>query len=247
MKHIKTLAALASALVALVTLFAVPARVQAQQLAYVSKESNLRAGPSGDFPVVAILGSGVAITVEGCLGDYRWCDVSVGSHRGWLYAANIGYPYQGAHVPLLTYGAAIGIGVIGFSVGSYWDDYYRARPWYPQRQRWIDRPDSVYFAHPGHFGHFGHPGHPIYPDFPGQSVFRPGFQQPPPAVIPVPRPPHGHSPGFDHHPPQARNPHHGHPPGVQGPVMSPRPHHGMRRTEGQRPGHGQDHGGRRHP
>ena len=242
MKHTKTLARVSAVFATLAMLVAAPAHAQqiGQQLGFVAKDANLRAGPSGDFPVVAVLGSGVAITVEGCLGDFRWCDVSVGTHRGWLNAANIVYPYQGAYVPMLNYGAAIGIGVIGFSVGSYWDDYYRFRPWYPQRQHWIDRPYP---------GYFGHPGHPIYPAFPGQSVFRPGFHAPHPplAVIPVPRPPHRHGPKIDHRPPQVHNPYPGHPPGVQAQPMSPRPHHGMRRTEGQRPGHGQNHGGGRHP
>jgi uncharacterized protein YraI len=220
MKLAKTLALVTTVLVTLAT-----APSHAQQLAYVSTDANLRAGPSGDFPVVAVLGGGVAITVEGCVEDYRWCDVFVGPHRGWLHAANIVYPYQGANVPLLTYGAAIGIGVIGFSVGSYWDNYYRARPWYPQRQRWIDRP------------------FPLYSAFPGQSVFRPGFQQPSYVVIPVPRPPHRPRSGFDHHrPPHAHGPH-GHPPGVQGQVAVPRPHHGMRRGEAYRQGQGQGNGG----
>lgn len=229
MKHAQAFALIATALVSLAG-----APSQAQQLAYVSTEVNLRAGPSSDFPVVAVLGGGVAITVEGCLGDYRWCDVTVGAHRGWLYAANIVYPYQGNHVPLLTYGAAIGIGVIGFSVGSYWDDYYRARAWYPQRQRWIDRPYPIYFGHPGHHAHPGQ----FREQFPGQHVFRPGFGQPPHAIIPGPRPIHRPSPGFDHRPPRAHGPHHGQPHVIQGQAAAPRPHHGMRRTEGQRPGQG---------
>ena len=261
MKHAKAFALVAAVLA---TLVAVP--LHAQQSAYVSKEVNLRAGPSSDYPVVAILGGGVAITVEGCISDYRWCDVSVGAHRGWLYAGNIVYPYQGAGVPLLTYGAAIGIGVVAFSVGSYWDDYYRFRPWYPQRQRWIDRHDPVYpvhpvhpalrpgFQHPPHNNHgFNHGfnngfGHPARPDIGHHPL-------PPQVLVPVPRPLHGPRPGFDHRPPQAHGPIHGHPPGFHGQAAVPRPHHGMRRGEGHRPDHGQGggqgagqgHGAGRHP
>ena len=241
MKHAKSLAALASALAALALL---PARAQAQQLAYVTKEVNLRAGPSSDFPVVAILGAGVTITVEGCMSDYRWCDVSVGPNRGWLYAGNIVYPYQGANVPLLTYGPAIGIGVIAFSVGSYWDDYYRYRPWYPQRQRWIDRPYPAPYPVP-----YPVPYSAPYP------VHRPGFQHPPPPQVlaPVPRLPQGPRPGFDHHGPHVRGPIQGpvqgsnQAPAVQGQPIVPRPHQGMRRSEGQRPGEAQGHGAGRHP
>ena len=250
MKHAKTLAGLASALVALTAL---PAHVQAQQMAYVSKEVNLRAGPSSDFPVVAILGAGVNITVEGCMSDYRWCDVSVGPNRGWLYAGNIVYPYQGANVPLLTYGSAIGIGVIAFSVGSYWDDYYRFRPWYPQRQHWIDRPYAVPFPVP-----YAVPYSVPYPvPYPVPSpVFRPGFQHPPaqPGLVPGPHHPHGPRPDFDQRPPPGVRPTQGpsQRPGIQVPVIQgqpamPRPHQGMRPSEGQRRGEAHGHGAGRHP
>ena len=272
MKHAKTLAGLASALVALTAL---PAHVQAQQMAYVSKEVNLRAGPSSDFPVVAILGAGVNITVEGCMSDYRWCDVSVGPNRGWLYAGNIVYPYQGANVPLLTYGSAIGIGVIAFSVGSYWDDYYRFRPWYPQRQHWIDRPYAVPYPVP-----YSVPYPVLRPGFqhpPGVNPgFRPhhrphhrpydrpydrpyggpdvGHRPPPQVVVPVPHPPLGPRPGFDQHPPPGVRPIQGpvQRPVTQGPVIQgqpamPRPHQGMRRNEGQRSGEAHGHGTGRQP
>ena len=236
MKHAQTLCTLATVLATLVSLAIAPASAQAQQMAYVSKEVNLRAGPSSDYPVVAILGSGVAITVEGCMSDYRWCDVSVGPNRGWLYAGNIVYPYQGADVPLLTYGPAIGIGVIAFSVGSYWDDYYRYRPWYPQRQRWIDWPYAVPYPVP-----YSVP-YPV-----PHPVFRPGFQHPAPqpGFVPGPRHPHGPRPGFDQHPPPRVRPIQG--PAIQGQPAMPRPHQGMRRSEGQRPGEAPGHGAGRHP
>ncbi len=250
MKHAKTFAALALAMLA--TMCAVPAAVHAQQLAYVSKEVNLRAGPSADYPVVATLGAGVNITVVGCMSDYRWCDVLVGSNRGWLYAGNIVYPYQGANVPLLTYGSAIGIGVIAFSVGSYWDDYYRYRPWYPQRQRWIDRPQPVPYPvfRPG-FQHppGGNPGfrpHDRPHDRPYGGPYG-GPHPPPQAVVPAPRLPQGPSPGFDHRPPPGVRPIQGpiQTPAIQSQPVAPRSHQGMRRSEGQRPGEAQGHGGGR--
>jgi uncharacterized protein YraI len=109
-------------------------------LAYAAKEVNLRAGPAREYPVVAMLAPGAALSVEGCLGDYRWCDVVVGSNRGWVYAGNIVYPYQGTYVPLINYGALLGIGVTAFLVGNYWDNHYVGRPWYPQRGYWAARP-----------------------------------------------------------------------------------------------------------
>ena len=135
------------------------------QVAYTAKDVHLRAGPAREYPVVAIMPAGVPISVEGCLSGYRWCDVVAGPNRGWVYAANIVYPYQGANVPVLTYGAMIGFGIVAFSVGDYWDHYYRGRPWYSQRQVWVNRPRSGF--EPG--------GRP-----PSQApVARPSGQRPP--------------------------------------------------------------------
>ncbi len=170
MKPAKTLARFALLAAALAGL---PAPSQAQQMAYVSKDVHMRAGPSRGYPVVAILHTGVSISVQGCLGDYTWCDVMIGPDRGWVYAGNIVYPYQGANGPVITYGPAIGIAIITFSIGPYWDEYYRARPWYPQRQYWIHRP------------------HPVHrPD-----IHRP----PPPRPVPAPGPGYRQGPG-DHRP-----------------------------------------------
>jgi uncharacterized protein YraI len=122
------------------TLAAAPMVVSAQQLAYTSKEVSLRAGPSRDYPVVAHLGAGTSMTIYGCLQDYKWCDVVVGGSRGWVYSGNIVYPYLGRNVPVLSYGPTIGLGIVTFSIGNYWDNYYTDYPWYQQRQNWDSRP-----------------------------------------------------------------------------------------------------------
>ena len=80
-----------------------------------------------------MLARGVQVAVQGCLPDYTWCDVIVGQNRGWLFADAIQYPYQSSMVPLSTYGAVIGIGVLGFAMNDYWGQHYRARPWYRER------------------------------------------------------------------------------------------------------------------
>lgn len=162
-------------------LLALPALAHAEW-AYAAKDINLRAGPATDYPVVARLGAGVTLSVEGCLNDYRWCDVVAGPYRGWVYAGNIVYSYQGRRVPVRDIGAAIGLGIVLFSLGNYWDQHYRNRPWYPQRQLWIDRPRP----------HFGPDVHhrPVTPPNPGfgngrphppgppSPQFRPGNQRP---------------------------------------------------------------------
>lgn len=144
------------------------------QAAYTAKNVHLRAGPARDYPVVAILPAGLQIAVEGCLSGYSWCDVVAGPYRGWVYAGNIDYPYQGADVPVLTYGAMIGFGIVAFSVGDYWDHYYRGRPWYSQRQEWMNRPRAA----------FREGGHRPVSQAP---VARPGGQRPP-QQAPVARP-----------------------------------------------------------
>lgn len=134
----------AALLVAL--LAAAPALSIAQTMAATAGTVNLRAGPARDYPVVAVVPGGVGIEVQGCMSDYQWCDVIAGPNRGWVYAGNIVYPYENRQVPLLGYGAAIGIGIVAFDLGFYWDQNYRGRPWYGQRQRWIgwQRPNYGY-------------------------------------------------------------------------------------------------------
>jgi len=174
-----------------------PAASYAQQLGYAAKQVNLRAGPALDYPVVAVIGQGVSFIVDGCVADYRWCDVTVGQDRGWVYAGNIVYPYQGASVPLLSYGAVLGIGIIAFSVGDYWDRYYQNRPWYPQRQRWLDRPQPVFRA-PPHV----RPGPVMVHPAPNRPQWTPGAPQNPvrnraPAGIqPQPQPERVHPSGM---------------------------------------------------
>jgi uncharacterized protein YraI len=124
----------------------VPIIASAQQLAYAAKTVSMRAGPSRDYPVVATLGSGTAMTIYGCLQDYKWCDVIVGNSRGWVYSGNIVYPYLGRNVPVMSYGPTIGLGIVSFSIGNYWDSYYTDYPWYPQRQNWANRPWAGYGA-----------------------------------------------------------------------------------------------------
>ena len=133
MKNLKVLGLVTLALAGL------PAAAQAE-MAYAAKEIHLRAGPAVDYPIVITLPAGVVLDVQGCLSDYRWCDVISGPDRGWVYAANIVYPYRGQNVPVLSYGAVLGIGIIAFSLGAYWDSYYVDRPWYPQRPLWLRRP-----------------------------------------------------------------------------------------------------------
>lgn len=140
-----------------------PLLAGAQQLAYASHQLNLRAGPSPEYPVVAVLQPGVGVWVQGCLAGYRWCDVQVeAGPRGWAYAQYLAYPQGAARVPLPSAAVAIGVPILVFTLGSYWSSHYRDRPWYHNQQHWNPRPPRP-----------------------------PGWQPPPPPQVrpPPPRPP----------------------------------------------------------
>ncbi|CAN7272404.1 SH3 domain-containing protein [Paraburkholderia terricola] len=121
-------------------LLALPAAVCAQSQAYTNGPVNVRAGPAPDYPIVTQLPGGVPVSVMGCLSNYEWCDVAAPNLRGWVYAARLSYPYQGSNVPLINYGLVIGLPIVTFSIGSYWGNYYRGRPWYGQQSRWVHHP-----------------------------------------------------------------------------------------------------------
>ncbi|MDM0111610.1 SH3 domain-containing protein [Variovorax sp. J22R133] len=162
---------------------AVPILASAQQA--ITRGGNLRAGPGGGYPVVAVLGAGQPLNVVGCTRGYGWCDVILPDGlRGWLYASNLDFPYQGTTVPLLSYGAIIGVPIIGFTIGNYWGNYYRDRPWYNEPRWWGGRPPPP----PPHAG-----WRPPPPPMPGWQPRPPppNFRPPPPGGW------HGnHPPGF---------------------------------------------------
>jgi len=137
--HFPALAAAAAVAAAAVAAVAWPLSAQAQQPAVTIKSTNLRAGPDRDYPVVTRLPQGYQVSVQGCLSDYTWCDVVFGGNRGWVYAGELGYSYQSRRVPIVDYGPRIGLPIISFSLGNYWDHYYRGRPWYGERDRWEHR------------------------------------------------------------------------------------------------------------
>ncbi len=160
---------------------------------------NLRAGPGLEFPLVATLMDRTPLQIEGCVADYTWCDVWFGQLRGWVAAAYLSYPYQSSYVPIVRYGALIGLPILGFSLGPYWDSHYRGQPWYGQREVWMHRPPPAFrpVPPPGF-----RPGPPMAPP-PGYGPgWRPGGPgHPMPAPMPPYHPPrdypsHDRGPGW---------------------------------------------------
>lgn len=115
--------------------FAVPS-VAAAADARVTADLNMRAGPSTSFPVVEVIPDNGLVTVFGCVDGYQWCDVSWRDARGWVYADYLRFSYRNRYVPIVEYTDYVDVPVIAFSVGPYWDTYYRSRPWYDRRAYW---------------------------------------------------------------------------------------------------------------
>ena len=207
----------------------------AQSQAYTNQPVYLYAGPAQDYPVVAQLPSGQPVAVYGCVSGYTWCDVAIAQARGWVYGGYLTYPYQGSDVPIMDYGTVIGLPLITFSIGSYWDHYYRGRPWYGDRGRWANHPPP--------------PHRPPPP--PGGNRPPPGGNRPPSASPAPPPPPgpsaagHGHRPGppqQGERPPQGQPPQQGGRPPVQGGNPSgPPPAHGGEHAPGPPPAQGGGH------
>ncbi|MEO9077935.1 MAG: SH3 domain-containing protein [Rhodanobacter sp.] len=132
MKH---LAWLVSASLAL----ALPSLASATD-AYVTGNVNMRAGPDSEYPLIDQLQAGTGVDVQGCTPDWEWCDVIAFGNRGWVAGNYIEYEYQDQPVLLPTYGARIGVPIIAFTIGTYWNSHYRNRPFYSQRNNWYRRP-----------------------------------------------------------------------------------------------------------
>jgi uncharacterized protein YraI len=150
------------------------------QSAYTVREANVRAGPERDYPVVTRLAAGTPVEVTGCNEDWSWCEVIAEPDRGWVYAGSLEYPYEGRRVVILRHGY-IGLPIVPFVVGSYWDTYYRGRPWYGRRTYWVNRAPT--FHRPAVVGrpYVGHPTGSRPP------AVRPQVARPPTGRLPQPR------------------------------------------------------------
>ena len=118
---------------------AAPAQAQGQYArpnGYPVTNVNLRAGPGTYYPVILVVPRHAPISILGCLGDYTWCDVLFQGNRGWMRSIYMQKWYQGYYYALGDWAPRLGIRVISFDIGPYWDSYYRDRPFYRDRGRW---------------------------------------------------------------------------------------------------------------
>lgn len=161
---------------------AFPAMAQATD-AYVAGNVNLRAGPDAGYPWIMTIPAGTGIDVQGCTAGWEWCDVIVYGNRGWIAGNYIEYDYRDQPVLLPNYGVQIGIPIISFVIGTYWDNYYRGKPFYRQRDHWYHRPMPRRpppppmrhpYRGPVHHGNQGQPHGVVLPRGPSHSHGRLG-------------------------------------------------------------------------
>ena len=171
---------------------ALPALAYAQD-GYVTGNVNLRAGPDPSYPLVDQLPAGTGVSVQGCTSGWEWCDVinANDGNRGWVAGNFIQYDYQDQPVLLSDYGAQIGIPIVAFSIGMYWDNYYRGRPFYGQRESWYRRdiprrpPPPRHELYRGPVRGGSGPGNRYNPSNHGAQPGRPGVAGPEHAVQPA--------------------------------------------------------------
>lgn len=125
-----------------------PAIAQAAP-AFITQPVNMRAGPDAGYPVVAVLQPGVQVNLSGCIDGWSWCDVNVNGYRGWVYGSYLQLPYQNRQVPIIGFGGQVGVPIITFSFGSYWDNHYRGQPWYNDRDRYLGYQPRYQQNYPG--------------------------------------------------------------------------------------------------
>jgi uncharacterized protein YraI len=109
---------------------------EAASSGYLTANVSLRAGPGFDYPVVASMNAGSGVTIYGCLSGWSWCDISWRGNRGWTSGQYLQVVYQNQRRPILGYGTYIGLPFVTFSIGNYWGNYYRHRPFFNQINRW---------------------------------------------------------------------------------------------------------------
>jgi len=106
---------------------------------WVVADISLQAGPDPAYPSIVQLRAGTPVSIHGCIDGWTWCDVSIGDDAGWVPGTFLEEDYGGQRVVVIDYGPRIGIPVVAFSLGIYWDHHYHSRPFYAQRQEWTTR------------------------------------------------------------------------------------------------------------
>jgi uncharacterized protein YraI len=100
---------------------------------------NVRAGPGKSFPTATWFLTGTQVTIEGCLFDWKWCDVSSGRHRGWVYARYLSHRINDTVVTIDRGGTTLGLPQTEFDLVPYWDAHFQNQIWYSRKAYWQRR------------------------------------------------------------------------------------------------------------
>jgi uncharacterized protein YraI len=111
-----------------------PALAQAAE-GVVVETTSLFAGPDSQFPPVDQVPAGTSVQVNGCLTGYTWCDVSFQNDRGWISGQALEILYQSRRVRVVEITPDV-VPFVSFEFNSYWDEHYRDRPFYGERDRY---------------------------------------------------------------------------------------------------------------
>jgi uncharacterized protein YraI len=113
--------------------FLLPVAAQAAE-GFATGNVNMRSGPSTRYPAVTVIPVGTALEIHGCLADTPWCDVSFYNGRGWVAGRYVQAQYQQRRVYVEPdYYRSLGIPLVTFELGTYWDRNYRNRSFYRER------------------------------------------------------------------------------------------------------------------
>ena len=111
----------------------------AAETAITTSAVNVRAGPDLSLPTVTWLLGGARVSVVGCVSNWRWCDVTAGRDRGWVYSRYLSLPSQGSAIVIAEGGPNLGLPVVDFALGPYWDEHYSGRMFFSQKAEWQTR------------------------------------------------------------------------------------------------------------
>ncbi|HKR76708.1 MAG TPA: SH3 domain-containing protein [Rhodanobacter sp.] len=175
-------------------LLALPALALAAD-GYTTGNVNLLAGPDPSYPLIDTIPAGAPLDVQGCTSGWEWCDVIFQDERGWVAGNFIQYDYDNQYVLVPQYGVQIGIPIVTFVISSYWDSYYRDRPFYRERSRWYARPmphrpppPPMHRAAPPQHGNLPHGNPPRQPERPLPDRNPQPMPQQRPHMTPAPSP-----------------------------------------------------------
>jgi uncharacterized protein YraI len=96
---------------------------------FINQDVELYSGPDYTYPEVALMPAQESMVIYGCVEGYSWCDVSSAGIRGWVPGDNLYlHPYEQS---IIHYGPHLTVlPIVVFNRDTYWDHWYRSRPFY---------------------------------------------------------------------------------------------------------------------